>query len=50
MELYVSPEIANEIIEISKSFQVHAQVIGNVKASTSKKLTIKSQFGTFNYF
>ncbi|MDC0957807.1 AIR synthase-related protein [Flavobacteriaceae bacterium] len=50
MELYVSPEIADDIIEISKSFQVHGQVIGKVEASTLKKLTIKSQFGTFNYF
>jgi len=49
MELYVSPEIANDIIAISKSFNVDAQIIGNVEASDSKKLTIKSEFGVFNY-
>lgn len=49
MELYVSPEIANDIISISKSFNVDAQVIGRVEANNLKKLTIKSQFGVFNY-
>jgi phosphoribosylformylglycinamidine cyclo-ligase len=49
MELYVSPEIATDIVEISKSFNVDAQVIGRVETSESKKLTIKSEFGVFNY-
>ena len=49
MELYVSPEIANEIIKISKSFNVDAQVIGRVESSVKKTLTIKSEFGEFNY-
>ena len=49
MELYVAPEIAEDIISISKTFNVDAQVIGRVEASNSKKLTIKSQFGVFNY-
>jgi len=49
MELYVTPDIANDIIAISKSFNVDAQVIGKVEASDSKKLTIKSEFGVFNY-
>lgn len=49
MELYVSPKIANDIIAISKSFNVDAQIIGRVEASNSKKLTIKSEFGVFNY-
>jgi len=49
MELYVTPEIADDIISISKSFNVDAQSIGRVEASNSKKLTIKSQFGVFNY-
>jgi len=48
MELYVSPEIAAEIISISKSYNVNAQVVGRVEASFSKKLTIKSEFGKFN--
>ena len=49
MELYVAPEIAEEIIAISKSFDVDAQIIGRVEASEEKKLTIKSAFGTFEY-
>ena len=49
MELYVQPEIAEEIITLSKSFNVDAQIVGRVEASTSKKLTIKSEFGTFEY-
>jgi phosphoribosylformylglycinamidine cyclo-ligase len=49
MELYVSPESAESIISISKSFNVDAQIIGRVKASNTKELTIKSEFGTFEY-
>ncbi len=49
MELYVSPQIANDIISISKSFNVEAQIIGRVEASDQKKLTIKSEFGIFEY-
>lgn len=49
MELYVPKEIADSIINISKSFHVDAQIIGYVTESTTKKLTIKSEFGTFIY-
>ena len=49
MELYVSPEIAQDIINISKSFNVDAQVVGYVKASEKKRLTIESEFGKFEY-
>ncbi|GAA4269855.1 AIR synthase related protein [Hyunsoonleella aestuarii] len=49
MELYVPQDIANDIIAISKSFNVDAKIIGRVEASKTKKLTIKSQFGEFNY-
>ena len=49
MELYVSPEVAEEVITISKSFSVDAKIIGRVDASESKKLTIKSVYGTFEY-
>ena len=49
MEIYVPLEIANNIITISKSFNVNAQVIGKVEASESKKLTITSEFGIFEY-
>ena len=49
MELYVSPEIAEDLISISKSFNVDAQIVGRVEVSSSKKLTIKSEFGEFHY-
>jgi phosphoribosylformylglycinamidine cyclo-ligase len=49
MELYVKPDVADAIIAISKSFNVDAKVIGSVKASDQKKLTIKSKYGTFSY-
>ena len=49
MELYVPEEIAQEIISISKSFNVDAQIIGRVEFFKGKKLTINSEFGTFTY-
>jgi phosphoribosylformylglycinamidine cyclo-ligase len=49
MELYVSPEVAQDIIAISKSFQVDAKIIGRVEASEKKQLTITSEFGEFIY-
>jgi phosphoribosylformylglycinamidine cyclo-ligase len=49
MELYVPQEIADEIISISKSFGVDAQIVGRVEESATKKLTINSEFGTFTY-
>ncbi|WP_047545548.1 AIR synthase related protein [Psychroserpens sp. Hel_I_66] len=49
MELYVTPDIADEIIKISKSFNVNAKIIGRVTSSEEKKLTIKSPYGTFEY-
>lgn len=49
MELYVNPSVAEEIISISKSFNVNAQIVGRVEASSEKKLTISSEYGTFVY-
>ena len=49
MELYVPEAVAQEIISISKSFNVDAQIVGRVEASESKKLTISSEYGTFEY-
>lgn len=49
MELYVPKEIADDIISISKEFNVDAKIIGKVTSSESKKLTIKSTFGEFIY-
>jgi phosphoribosylformylglycinamidine cyclo-ligase len=49
MEIYVPSEIAQDIIEISKSFNIDAQIVGRVEASDNKKLTIVSEYGTFEY-
>jgi len=49
MEIYTDSETAKGIIEISKSFAIDAQVIGFVKESKTKKLTIKSEYGVFEY-
>jgi phosphoribosylformylglycinamidine cyclo-ligase len=49
MEIYVSPEIADSIIEISKSFNIDARIVGNVEKNIGKKLTINSPYGEFVY-
>ena len=49
MELYVNESLASEIISISKSFNVDAQIIGRVKSSDAKKLTIQSDKGVFEW-
>ena len=49
MELYVPQEIADDVIEISKSFNVDAKIVGRVEEKKKKKLTIKSEFGEFFY-
>lgn len=49
MELYVSPERAEEIIQIAESFGIPAQIVGHVEAFSGKKLSIRSSFGEFIY-
>lgn len=49
MEIYIDEQYAQDIIAISESFNVKADVIGRVEGASSKKLTIKSRFGTFLY-
>ncbi|MEC7863488.1 MAG: AIR synthase related protein [Bacteroidota bacterium] len=49
MELYVPGDIAEDIITISKLFNVDAQIIGKVESFEGKRLTIDSEFGTFTY-
>ena len=49
LELYVAKEVADSIIDIASKFNVEAQIIGHVEASPEKKLTIKSEYGTFEY-
>ena len=48
MEIYLSPENAQKVIEISRSFNIDAQIIGHIEEGI-KSLTIKSEYGTFNY-
>lgn len=49
MEIYVPKEAAADIIAISKSFNVDAQIVGRVEAGSSNRLTITSGFGVFEY-
>ena len=49
MELYVNPYVAQKIIDIAATFNIEAQIIGEVLPSETKKLTIKSEFGIFEY-
>ncbi len=48
LEVYVEPENAARVIEISKSFNIEAQTIGYIEEG-NRSLTIKSEFGEFNY-
>ncbi|MBQ7495221.1 MAG: phosphoribosylformylglycinamidine cyclo-ligase [Bacteroidaceae bacterium] len=48
LEIYVSPEDAQAVIDISRSFNIDAQVIGHIEEG-SRSLTIRSEFGEFNY-
>ena len=49
MELYLPEDIAKEVIKISSSFRVAAQVIGHVEPSQIPQLTIKNEHGEFKY-
>ncbi len=49
MEIYVSPEYADEIIAISKSFGIDARIVGHVEECDKNTLVIDSEFGVFEY-
>lgn len=49
MEIYVDESLAEEIISISKKYNIDAQVVGHVEKADSNKLTIESPYGTFEY-
>ncbi|MGN0231437.1 MAG: AIR synthase related protein [Muribaculaceae bacterium] len=49
MEIYLSPDDATRVIEISKSFGIDARIVGRVEDAPANKLTISSEFGTFEY-
>lgn len=48
-EIYVNQKYANDIIQIAKSFNIDAKVVGKCYASENKELTIKSPYGVFEY-
>ncbi|WP_372949729.1 AIR synthase related protein [Mariniphaga sp.] len=48
-EIYTNPAVAQEIITISKSFNIDAQIVGKVEPFDGKKLTIEAQKGIFEY-
>ena len=49
MEIYVKPELADTMIEISQSFHIDARIVGRVEPFNGTKLVIQSGFGTFEY-
>jgi phosphoribosylformylglycinamidine cyclo-ligase len=49
MEIYLPAEYANEVIEISRSMGVEAQVIGRVEDADANRLTLVTPYGTFEY-
>ena len=48
LEVYLSPDHAQQVIDISKSFNIDAQIIGRIEEGP-RSLTIKSEYGEFNY-
>ena len=49
MEIYLSPEYAEDIIKIAQSFNIDARIVGRVEDSQENKLTILSEYGKFEY-
>lgn len=49
MEIYVPENLADDIINISKSFNIDAKIIGRVEKGKEQKVTVKSEFGVFEY-
>jgi len=49
MEIYLPEAYAEEVIAISRSFNVEAKIIGHCEASAKKELIIESEFGKFEY-
>ena len=49
LEVYLPEEFASQVIEISRSFNIDAQIVGRVESSAKKRLIIRSEFGEFEY-
>ena len=48
LEVYLRPEHAQQVVDISRSFNIDAQIVGHIEEGT-RSLTIKSEFGEFHY-
>jgi phosphoribosylformylglycinamidine cyclo-ligase len=48
LEVYLSPEDAQQVIDISRSFNIDAQIVGRIEEGP-RSLTIQSEYGTFKY-
>jgi phosphoribosylformylglycinamidine cyclo-ligase len=48
LEVYIAPEHAQTVIDIARGFNIDAQIVGHVEEG-KRSLTIKSEFGEFNY-
>jgi phosphoribosylformylglycinamidine cyclo-ligase len=49
MEIYLDEKDAQQVIEISKAFNIDAQIVGRVEEAKEKRVTIKGEYGTFEY-
>ena len=49
MEIYCPASVAADVIAISESFGVPAMIVGRVEEAESKRLTLETPFGTFEY-
>lgn len=49
MEVYVAPEDAQAVIDVAKSFDIDARIVGRVDDAPANRLTIKSEHGVFEY-
>ena len=48
-EIYLPEKFADTVISIAKQFDIEAQVVGHVEQARKKKMTIKSEEGTFEF-
>ena len=49
MEVYLPQQYAQQVVSIAEGFGIEAKVIGHIEASSTKKLTLKTQVGIFSY-
>ena len=49
MEIYIAPENAQAVIDIARSFNIDAQIVGFVESADKNSLIIESEYGKFEY-